>query len=87
MTKTRDIEGSSESGEVHKLSLVKGPSFCHLCSRTLATTLVTGIFGSLQKHEITQKKLAKDWKIQNLTYNKESLIYQSPEVATYREQY
>ena len=87
MTKTRDIEGSSESGEVHKLSLVKEPSFCHLCSRMLATTSVTRIFSSLQKHEMTQKQLAKDWKIQDLTYNKESLIYQSPEVATYREQY
>lgn len=87
MTKTRDTEGSSESGEVHKLSLVKEPSFCHLCSKMLATTSVAGIFSSLQKHEMTQKQLAKDWKIQDLTYNKESLIYQSPEVATYREQY
>lgn len=72
MTKARETEGSSESGEVHKLSLVKEPSFCHLCPRMQATTLVTGIFSSLQKHEMTWKKLAKDWKIQDLTYNKES---------------
>lgn len=43
--------GPSESGEVHKPSLMKEPSFCHLYSRMLATTLVTRILGSLQKYD------------------------------------
>lgn len=54
MTKARETEGSSESGEVHKLSLVKEPSFCHLCSRMLVSTLVTGILSSLQKHDLEE---------------------------------